>query len=353
MNNARQRIEEAFAGIRSDRTPIYDLICNDAVIEHFGEAQLDSTNDEEVVVKALSGMLDGTRDMSVPHTVGESWIDKAGNTIEAQRWTTWVSQPAHEDEDAWAAWLESDIERLVSEEKPTPEIIAAERERLAVHNARFDGTVYINCTPSVSVNEAMFGYHCGLDHFSFLWYDHPELVKRWLAAIQESELRKIERTAHADLCPISLLYSDIAFKTGLMFGKDALRDIGFFENVGRLVDALHQRGVKAIFHSDGNVMDIMADLVAIGIDGFNPIEKAAGMDAYELRRQFPELTLVGGLDVTDLLPNGTPDEIRRETRRMIDELGTEGRLLIGTTTELDNSVSLENYLAFHDEVLRG
>jgi hypothetical protein len=38
---------------------------------------------------------------------------------------------------------------------------------------------------------------------------------------------------------------------------------------------------------------------------------------------------------------------------MIDELGAEGRLLIGTTTELDNAVSLENYLAFHDEVMRG
>ena len=64
MNNARQRIEEAFQGIRSDRAPIYDLICNDAVVEHFAGAKLDGSRDREVVVKALGAMLDGTRDMA-------------------------------------------------------------------------------------------------------------------------------------------------------------------------------------------------------------------------------------------------------------------------------------------------
>jgi uroporphyrinogen decarboxylase len=98
-------------------------------------------------------------------------------------------------------------------------------------------------------------------------------------------------------------------------------------------------------------MDIMADLVAAGIDGLNPIEKAAGMDVFELRRLFPELILVGGVDVTHLLPYGSVADVRRETRRIIDNVGSEGRLLIGSSTELENNVPLENYLAFHDEVM--
>jgi len=353
MQNARQRIEQAFAGIRPDRTPIYDLICNDAVIEHFAGRKLDSDDAEAVVIAALSHILDGTRDMTTPKAPGTTWRDKAGNLIEAQRWTSWVKQPAHADEDEWAGFIRGDIERLESEPEPAPADIAAERARQQEWTERFNGTVYIHTTPSVSINEAMFGYHCGLDHFTYLRYDHPELIRRWLDAIEQSELRRIQRVAHADLSPLALLYSDVAFKTGLMMSRDDLRAIGFFDNVERLTAACHGRGLKVIFHSDGYVMDIMADLVAIGIDGFNPIEKAAGMDAWELRRRFPELTLVGGMDVTHFLPNGTPDEIRAETRRMIDELGADGRLLIGSTTELDNTVPLENYLAFHDEVMRG
>jgi uroporphyrinogen decarboxylase len=100
-------------------------------------------------------------------------------------------------------------------------------------------------------------------------------------------------------------------------------------------------------------MDVLPDLVAAGIDALNPVEKAAGMDVYAVRRQYPELTIVGGLDVTFLLRVGTPDDVRRETRRMIREVGAESRLLIGSTTELENNVPLANYLAFHDEVMRG
>jgi hypothetical protein len=59
------------------------------------------------------------------------------------------------------------------------------------------------------------------------------------------------------------------------------------------------------------------------------------------------------VDVTHLLVSGSPDDVRKETRRIIDEVGAEGRLLIGSSTELGNDVPLANYLAFHDEVMWG
>jgi uroporphyrinogen decarboxylase len=77
------------------------------------------------------------------------------------------------------------------------------------------------------------------------------------------------------------------------------------------------------------------------------------MDIYELRKQYPELIIVGGLDVTHLLPFGTPEEVRSETRKIINEIGSEGRLLLGSTTEIGNDIPLDNYLAFHDEVMQG
>jgi len=202
MHDARQRIEQAFAGIRPDRTPIYDLICNDAVIEHFAGRQLDAGDDEAVVIAALSHLLDGTRDMTTPKAPGTTWRDKAGNLIEAQRWTSWVKQPAHPGEDEWAEFIKKDIARLESEPEPTPAGIEAERARQRQWSAHFHGTVYIHTTPSVSINEAMFGYHCGLDHFTYLRHDHPELVRRWIEAIEQSELRRIRRVAHADLSPL-------------------------------------------------------------------------------------------------------------------------------------------------------
>jgi uroporphyrinogen decarboxylase len=77
------------------------------------------------------------------------------------------------------------------------------------------------------------------------------------------------------------------------------------------------------------------------------------MDPYAIRRRHPRLAIVGGMDVSRLLPFGTPEEVRRETRRMIREVGAEGRLLIGSSTEVGNDVPLANYLAFLEETWRG
>ena len=176
---------------------------------------------------------------------------------------------------------------------------------------------------------------------------------RFLRSLERRTDQSIERSAHASTSPLAMIYSDMAYKDRLILGKRTLKQIGFWDDLARLCTKLHEKGLTVIFHSDGNVMDVVDELVAAGIDGLNPLEKAAGMDVYALRRRYPQLTLVGGVDVTHLLPFGTPEEVRKETRRMIDELGSEGHLLIGSSTELGDDVPLANYLALWDEVMRG
>ena len=138
-----------------------------------------------------------------------------------------------------------------------------------------------------------------------------------------------------------------------MFSRKMLEEMGFFYEVEKICAACHAQGLKVVFHSDGNIMDLISDLVDVGIDGLNPIEKAADMDLFAIRRKYPELTLVGGVDVTDLLRTASPTEIRHETKKIIAETGTEGHLLIGSSTEVGNDIPLENYLAFHKEVMQG
>lgn len=353
MEHSRQLINLALKGIRPARTPIFDILCNDAVIEYFAGKKLDGANDKAVSFLAASRALDGTRWIFTPNAEGSTYVDDMGNTIEASRWTTWVKHHRLQGVDEWVAWIERNIEALESEAAPSESQIAQMQAQQVEFDSNLGGVSYIHCTPSTSVNTAMFGYHCGLDNFSYLWFDHRDLVIRWMNAIQKHELRNIALSGHAENCPMAMIYSDVAFKQRLMFGKDMLRELGFFDNVAGICAACHRKGLVVIFHSDGYVMDILPDLVAAGIDGFNPIEKAAGMDIYELRRRYPRLILVGGVDVTHLLPQGAVADVRRETRRIIAEVGSEGRLLIGSTTELENNVPLRNYRAFYDEVMQG
>ena len=352
MQDSKRLIADACKGIRPERTPIFDLLLNDAVIERFAGRPLDGSADEETVLLAMGNALDGSRYAAVPDTEGRTWTDEIGNVHVANRWTSWIKSHALTSEDQWKEWIEGQLERLEAEPFPTADEWAQVAAEQRVFDARLNGTLFIHCTPSTALNEALFGY-CGLEMFSYLWADYPDMIVRWMRALERRNQVVIEREAHAENCALAMIYSDMAYKQRLMFGKEMLNRLGFFDDVAGICAACHTKGLQVIFHSDGYIMDIVDDLIAAGIDGLNPIEKAAGMDIYELRRRYPELILVGGVDVTHLLVSGSPGDVRQETRNIIDRVGAEGRLLIGSSTELGNDVPLPNYLAFHDEVMWG
>ncbi len=115
----------------------------------------------------------------------------------------------------------------------------------------------------------------------------------------------------------------------------------------RLNDAWHARGTACLFHSDGNLWPVLDDLVAAGIDGLNPLEVLAGMTVKAVRERYPQLFLTGGVDVSQLLVYGTPDEVRAACRQNIRDAGGRG-YLIGSSTELHWDVALENAVAMFE-----
>jgi hypothetical protein len=56
-----------------------------------------------------------------------------------------------------------------------------------------------------------------------------------------------------------------------------------------------------------------------------------------------------GIEASQLLPLGTPGEIGDAVRRALDDAG--GRLLVGSSTEVDNAVPLVNFLAMREAVI--
>ena len=130
----------------------------------------------------------------------------------------------------------------------------------------------------------------------------------------------------------------------------------FFPYLREMCELAHSRGVKVVFHSDGNVTAILPQLAACGIDGLNPLETSAGMD-YAAFKEFSVLqaskpvALVGGLDAVDILARGTVDQVVAATRRLLQIAGAGGGLIAASASgEVDNSMPLANVLAFWETV---
>lgn len=191
----------------------------------------------------------------------------------------------------------------------------------------------------------------GLDTFSYLYYDDPQVVSEYLEVYAEAELRRLEAIADRGLSPVVLIAEDFASKGGPIFSSVLLRK-ELFPRVRRLTEAWHQHGLKVLYHSDGNWKSVVPDLMECGMDGFYCLEPSLGMDIVELRKAWPRHVWAGGLDGVDLMERGTADEVRREVRRIIEETDAlrSGGVLIDTSSEINPPIKPENFRAMVESV---
>jgi uroporphyrinogen decarboxylase len=114
-----------------------------------------------------------------------------------------------------------------------------------------------------------------------------------------------------------------------------------------------QPDIKLAWHSCGSILPIIPDFIELGLDILNPIQPlAAGMDPVFLKKEFgKDLVFFGGIDVQDLLPNGTPEMIHDEVRRRMEILGKDGGYIVAPAHNIQPDTPVENVSAFFRAVL--
>jgi uroporphyrinogen decarboxylase len=103
--------------------------------------------------------------------------------------------------------------------------------------------------------------------------------------------------------------------------------------------------VKVAYHTDGNILPIIPELIEIGLDILNPIQPAC-MDPAQLKRAFGDrLCFWGSIDEQHTLPFGTPEDVRAEVLERLKTIGKGGGLIIGPTHHVQLDTPLENFWA--------
>jgi uroporphyrinogen decarboxylase len=106
--------------------------------------------------------------------------------------------------------------------------------------------------------------------------------------------------------------------------------------------------VKVLLHSCGSVRALIPDLIDTGIDALNPVQvSAVGMDTGELKKEFGNALCFwgGGVDTQDVLPHGSPQEVRDEVRRRIGDLAPGGGFVFAAVHNIQPDVPPENLQA--------
>jgi len=107
------------------------------------------------------------------------------------------------------------------------------------------------------------------------------------------------------------MWEDMAYKAGPHISPRMWREF-MLAPYQRVTSLFHDHGVHLIFvDSDGDSGPLIPLWLEGGVTGFYPIERAAGMDAVALRKEYGrQLRLIGGIDKRAM--KAGPTEIDRE-----------------------------------------
>lgn len=113
--------------------------------------------------------------------------------------------------------------------------------------------------------------------------------------------------------------NDFGSQQGLMLSADMIAKY-VMPGSKRLVEQAHSYGVKVIYHSCGAIFDAIPHLLNIGVDLVHPIQATAhGMNPKRLKESFGNhVCFCGGVDIQELLPNGTPAEVKSKVWELRD-----------------------------------
>jgi hypothetical protein len=149
---------------------------------------------------------------------------------------------------------------------------------------------------------------------SLIWMlTEPEALGAFIKRIGDFAVKLTEYQIEESRGRLSGMYvwGDVAYVNGMMFSPEIWR--GHFKPiVERIIKTCHDAGLMVIYHGCGDARRIYEDFIRIGLDGYNPVECKAHLDAVEMQKDFGgRLCFVGNYDVREM-ESGNRDRIKRQ-----------------------------------------
>jgi len=187
----------------------------------------------------------------------------------------------------------------------------------------------------------------GMEALLVDFHDHPAFAHELLAAIADHNIAQVQEALKHDIDAV-YFGDDWGQQRGLQMGPATWRKF-ILPQLKRMYEVVREAGKYVMIHSCGDVDELFDDLIAAGLNCFNPFQPEV-MDVDGLFARYRgRLAFHGGLSTQRTLPYGTADDVRRATRHLLD-LGREGGYIFAPAHDVEGDVPLENMLAFIEEL---
>ena len=198
----------------------------------------------------------------------------------------------------------------------------------------------------------------GMENAFVDFYENPDETKKLLRAICDFHLAAIHHYGKLGYDAV-MTSDDLGGQNTTLFSK-AIFDEFFRPLYNELFACAHSYGMHMWMHSCGHVIPLIDDLIEAGLDVLHPIQHStypgtvSANDIAEVTKRFKgRITFWAGIDVQYLMPLGTPDEVRKGVRELIDTFSSaDGGMIIGAGNAIMTETPYENIEVFYDEAYK-
>jgi uroporphyrinogen decarboxylase len=188
----------------------------------------------------------------------------------------------------------------------------------------------------------MYWYFMDLATLSLTVYDDPQLIVEICDAYTRWVLSSAKIAFDVGGIDVFMLADDWGGTTSLLMSPRHLRQF-FIKPFRDIVQGLLEFGLPVVMHNDGNLWDVLDDLVDTGIHGFHPVERAASMDLGRVKEKYRgRLCPIGNINNKTTMVTGTPEEVEREALECLRTAAPGGGYILATDHSLHDDIPTEN-----------
>jgi uroporphyrinogen decarboxylase len=193
------------------------------------------------------------------------------------------------------------------------------------------------------------------DNFFMLLAAEPARAEAFLDTVVELHLASLRRFLGAvgDSIDVIVFGDDLGMQSGPQISPEMYRRIFKPRHSLMWKTAKSLAPVKVMLHCCGGVRELLPDLIDAGLDAINPVQiTCSGMEPRGLKRDFGKDILFwgGGCDTREVLPHGTPQQVRDHVRRQLEIMAVDGGFVFQQVHNILANVPPENIVAMFDAV---
>lgn len=178
---------------------------------------------------------------------------------------------------------------------------------------------------------------------------YPEMMRRYYhhTALRGRLFNQAIVTACDKYGIAPFVYSgqDICTAKGPIMSPEMLRDL-YFPELYWALEPLIDAGIGIIWHCDGDIREILDDIMDLGVIGLQGFEEEHGPrweDMVQLTDPHGEpIGVWGCVSVVTTLPDGSPDDVRRAVERSFEVSGPGRGHVLSSTSSVMPEVPFEN-----------